>query len=188
MITIQDWLRQLVAVTDEELEVINEITETTLVKANEMILQQGQVSNRIGLLVQGATRTVYTDKESTEKTLSFCFEGEPLAVVDSFLQKTPSAVSAYTLEPSVIIWTNYEGFSTFTGKFPRYNTIMLNALAHWFANSKARMEYLHLRSAKERYDTMCQLHPKIIERVPLMYIASYLGITQQTLSRIRGKK
>jgi hypothetical protein len=50
------------------------------------------------------------------------------------------------------------------------------------------MEYLHQPSAKAKFERMRQLQPKIIERVPLKYIASYLSITQETLSRIRGKK
>lgn len=56
MITIHNWLKDLVNVTDEELSVINEITETTFINANEVILKQGQVSNRIGLILEGATK------------------------------------------------------------------------------------------------------------------------------------
>lgn len=188
MVTIHNWLKDLVNVTEEELSVINEITETTFINANEVILKQGQVSNRIGLLLEGATRTVFTDIEGNEKNLAFAFEGEPLAVIDSFLNRIPSTVSSHTIEPSTIIWTDYERYTAFLDKFPRYNTFMLSALTNWFAEGKNRMEYLHKNSAKDRYDMMCKLHPKIIERVPLMYIASYLGITQHTLSRIRAKK
>lgn len=188
MITILNWLQEITNVTDEELKEINAITETTFLKQNEYMLKQGQISTRIGFLLQGATRTFFTDSDGNEKTLAFFFEGEPLAVIDSFLNKVPSSVSSITLEPSLIIWTDYERFVSFTSKYPRYNMIMLNALAQWFAKGKESMEYLHQGSAKARYDMMCKLHPKIIERVPLMYIASYLGITQQTLSRIRAKK
>jgi CRP-like cAMP-binding protein len=188
MVTIHNWLKDLVNVTEEELSVINEITETTFINANEVILKQGQISNRIGLLLQGATRTVFTDIEGNEKNLAFMFEGEPLAVIDSFLNRIPCSVSSITIEPSTIIWTDYERFISFTNRFPKYNTFIINALAKWFADGKNCMEYLHKSSAKERYDMMCKLHPKIIERVPLMYIASYLGITQHTLSRIRTQK
>ncbi len=188
MITIHNWLKDLVNVTDEELSVINEITETTFINANEVILKQGQVSNRIGLILEGATRTIFTDNEGNEKNLAFMFEGEPLAVIDSFLNRIPSSVSSITIEPSTIIWTDYERYTTFLLRFPRYNTFILSALANWFADGKSRMEYLNKNSAKEKYESMCKLHPKIIERVPLMYIASYLGITQHTISRIRAKK
>jgi CRP-like cAMP-binding protein len=188
MVTIQDWLKEFVNVTDEELNAIHEITETTFLKANEVILKQGQVSNRIGFLLQGSVRTYFTDTEGNDKIVAFAFEGEPIAAIDSFFNKVPSSITSVTMEPSTIIWTDYDRYTAFVNQFPRYNTFILNALAKWFAEGKNRMEYLHKSSAKDKYAMMCKLHPKIIERVTLMYIASYLGITQYTLSRIRGKK
>ncbi len=188
MVTIQNWLKDIANATDEELEVINEITETISVKANEVILKQGEVSNKMGFIVQGSTRTYFTDKDGNEKVVAFAFEGQPLISVDSFLSQIPSSVTSVTMEPCVFIGTDYKRFISFINKFPRYNTVIMNGMVQWFAEGKDRMEYLHQSSAKARYDTMCLIHPKIIQRVPLMYIASYLGITQHTLSRIRGKK
>lgn len=188
MTTIHNWLQDYIDVTDEELVAIHEIIETTQLRANEIILKQGQISTRIGLIVQGAIRSYFTDNKGNDKTLSFSFEGEPIAAIDSFLNQKPSSITTITLEPSTIIWTDYVRYSSFVKKFPKYNTLLLAALARWFAEGKNRMEYLHQSSAKDKYDTMCKLHPKIIKRVPLMYIASYLGITQSTLSRIRIKK
>lgn len=188
MVTIQNWLKDLINVSDEELNAIYEITETTHVKANEVIQKQGQVSMRIGLLLKGAVRTYFTDNQGNEKVVGFVFEGQPLIVVDSFLNQLPSSVSSVTLEPSVIVWTDRERYTTFINKFPKYNTVLIAALAKWFSESKNHMEYLHQPSAKAKFERMRQLQPKIIDRVPLKYIASYLGITQETLSRIRGKK
>jgi CRP-like cAMP-binding protein len=188
MATIRTWLQDFVNVTDEELDAINEITETTQVKANEVILKQGLVAARVGLLVQGAVRTYFTDTNGNDKTVGFVFEGQPMIVVDSFFNQVPSAVSSVSMEPCVIIWTDLERYTAFINKFPKYNKVMISALANWFAESKSRMEYLHQPSAKAKYEKMCKLQPEIIERVPLKYIASYLGITQETLSRIRGKR
>ncbi|MFN8323454.1 MAG: Crp/Fnr family transcriptional regulator [Chitinophagales bacterium] len=188
MITIQNWLQGLVQVSDEELQVILEISETTGIQANETVLKQGQVSDKIGLLLQGSLRTYFTDQQGLEKTVNFAFEGDPIAVIDSFFNRIPSAVSSVSLEPSLIIWTDYERYTSFVQQFPKYNAVFINAMANWFAQNKARMEYLHQPLAKARYEKMCELHPQISERVPLKYIASYLGITQETLSRIRGKR
>jgi CRP-like cAMP-binding protein len=188
MITIREWLKDFTNVTDEELDAINEITETTEVKANEIILKQGQVSARVGLLLQGALCTYFTDSEGNEKVVGFVFEGQPLIVVDSFFNQIPSSVTSVALEPCVIIWTDLERYNSFIHKFPKYNKVLISALAKWFAEGKDRMQYLHQPLAKAKYDKMCELQPKIIERVPLKYIASYLGITQETLSRIRGRK
>jgi CRP-like cAMP-binding protein len=188
MLTIQHWLQEFVQVTDDEIEAIQAIIETAELNANEAILKQGHVSSRIGLLVQGAVRTYFTDKQGNDKVVGFVFEGQPLIAVDSFFNQLPSSVSTVTLEPCVIVWTDLERYNAFITKFPKYNKVLISGLAKWFAEGKDRMEYLHQPLAKDKYDKMCELHPKIIERVPLKYIASYLGITQETLSRIRGQK
>lgn len=188
MVTVQDWLRNLVNVSDDELDMIGDITETIAVKANETVHKQGQVATRVGLILQGATRTYFTDAQGNEKTVAFFFEGQPLIAVDSFLNRVPSPVSSETLEPSVIAWTDYERFTAFVNKYPKYNTAFIAAISHWFANGRTRMEYLHQPTAKAKYDMMCKLDPKIAERIPLKHIASYLGITQETLSRIRSNK
>jgi CRP-like cAMP-binding protein len=188
MITIESWLKDLVNPTEEELAVMAEITEKSFVEANEILIRQGQVSGRIGLLVQGATRTYFEDAAGNEKTLGFAFEGQPLLVVDSFIHQLPSAVSSVTLEPCVIIWTDFQRFNAFVHQFPRYQSVLISAIARWFTENKGRMEYQHRSSAKEKYDLMCQWHPQIIKRVPLKFVASYLGIAPETLSRIRASK
>ena len=188
MEAVQQWLKELVNITDEELAFINDITETTTANANEVVIKQGQIANRIGLLLQGALRSYAIDNDGNEKTLRFTFEGQPLIVMDSFFVQVPSTLTSVTLEPAVIIWTDYERYSAFVNKFPRYNLVFIEGLAKWFAKDKARLDYLNQSTAKAKYDKMCQSDPKIIQRVPLKYIASYLGITQETLSRVRGKK
>jgi CRP-like cAMP-binding protein len=185
---IQKWLQKFAVVSEDELAFINEITETAHLNANEILIKQGQVATRIGLLVEGAICTYFTDAQGNEKVVGFAFEGQPLIVVDSFFNRLPSALTSVTLEPCVIMWTDLERYNMFMQKFPKYNTVLIAALAKWFAENKNRMEYLHLPLAKDKYDKMCKLEPNIIQRVPLKYIASYLGITQETLSRIRSKK
>lgn len=188
MITIRHWLQEFLTPTEEELQAIEAITETTHVSANEIILKQGQVAARIGMLLQGVTRTFYTDAEGSETVIGFAFEGQPLIVVDSFFNRSPSAVSSAAIEPCTILWTDFERYSSFISQHPRYNTVLVAALTKWFAEGKQRMEYLHQPSAKTKYQKMCEIHPQIVERVPLKHIASYLGITQETLSRIRNSR
>jgi CRP-like cAMP-binding protein len=113
MLTIQQWLQEFVQVTDEELEAIQAIIETTELNANEVILKQGQVSSSIGLFVKGAVRTYFTDTQGNDKVVGFIFEGQPLIAVDSFFNQLPSSVTTVTLEPCVIVWTDLERYNAF---------------------------------------------------------------------------
>lgn len=88
------------------------------------------------------------------------FEGEPLAVIDSFLNRIPSSVSSITIEPSTIIWTDYERYTTFLLRFQ--GTIRL-FLARWQIGLPMEKPYgifKNKNSAKEKYESMCKLHPK----------------------------
>jgi CRP-like cAMP-binding protein len=76
----------------------------------------------------------------------------------------------------------------FINSFPRYNKVFIEGMAKWLIRSNKKLEYLNQNSSKQKYELMCRMEPNIIKRVSLKDIASYLGITQETLSRIRGKK
>jgi CRP-like cAMP-binding protein len=188
MNSIQNWLKDYTNVTDEEFHAINDMTERISFKANEYLIKQGEISDKIGLLIQGVTRVSVTDPKGNEKITRFIFDGEPSIAVDSFFNDVPCFFSSVAIEPCTVIWTDNKRFNEFIQRFPKYNTIIITALTTWMTKDKESNRYLHLVTSKEKYDLMCELHPKIIERVPLKYIASYLGITQYTLSRIRAKK
>jgi CRP-like cAMP-binding protein len=188
LISIQNWLKEVAHVSNEELLDIYQILETTHFESNDFIIKQGQVANKIGLLIKGSIRVYVVDMEGNEKTIKFIFENEPLMLIDSFFKNVPSSVNSIALEPTTIVWTDFKRYSDFINKYPKYNTIFLSALANWAKTDKERFNYLYLSTAKEKYVEMLKTHPQIIERVPLKYVASYLSITQYTLSRIRGKK
>lgn len=177
MKSFDTWLKETIHPNEEELAIIHEITETRHLKANEIIVKQGSVSNNIGLLVQGAVRIYFTDSDGNEKMVNFAFEGQPLIVFDSFFSEVPSAITAVTLEPCIIVGTDKARYLQFVNQFPKYNSLLITFISNWFADGKNRMEYLHKGTAKEKYEMMCRIHPQINERVPLKYIASYLGIT-----------
>lgn len=185
---VQSWLNNITNVTAEEIADIEKITKTSSVKANKIIHKQGQVSDKIGFLVNGAARTYFIDSNGNEKTVGFSFEGDALLAIGSFIHQLPSQISSITLEPSEIIWTDYKNFTIFANKYPRYHNILISGLAKWFSENNKQREYMNQPTAKSKYQSLSELQPEIIERVPLKYIASYLGITQETLSRIRSNK
>lgn len=163
---VQNWLKNITNVTDEELADIEKITKTTSIEANKILHKQGHVSDKIGLLVKGAVRTYFTDSNGIEKTIGFAFEGDALLAIGSFIHQLPSQVSSVTLEPSEIIWTDYKSFTIFVKKYPRYQNVLISGMAKWFAENNIQMEYLNQPTAKAKYLSLSKLKPEIIERVP----------------------
>lgn len=186
--TLRQWFKDVYHLPDQDLDEIDSITELTHLKPNITIIKRGQIATTVGFLLEGAIVNYFTDSFGEEKVVSFAFEGQSLVVFHSFFNQTPSAITSVTLEPCTIVWTDYKRYTEFVSKHNHYNELLVSELAKWMAAEKNRMEYLQQPTAKSKYEMMCKLEPKIIERVPLKHIASYLGITQETLSRIRRNK
>lgn len=186
--TLRQWFKDKHALSNEMLDDIELLSEVVQLKPGKAIIKRGQIATTVGLLLEGAVYKHFTDKHDKEKVVGFAFEGEPLMALNSFINKTPISTSVVTLENCTIAWTDYERYATFISRHTDYNQIIVSEMTKWLESEKNRMEYLQQPTAKAKYQMMCQLDPQIIERVPLKLVASYLGITQETLSRIRRNK
>jgi CRP-like cAMP-binding protein len=133
-------------------------------------------------------RVYYTDDNGKEFTTAFRFENQPVFPVDSFTQQTPSPTNAVTLEPTELIWTSHSEFFDFLQTFPNYQKALLKMLSESLPLQSEQTKLLNISSSAERYKMFCKLRPDVIQRVPLKYISSYLGMSLETLSRVRAGK
>lgn len=164
------------------------IIHTSSHKKNEVIFQQGSIPTKAVFIVKGAIRIYYTDDKGKEFTTAFKFENQSVFPVDSFTQQTPSPTNAVTLEPTELIWTSHSEFFGFLQTFPKYEKVLLQMLTVSLPLQSEQMKLLNISSSRERYEMFCKLRPEVIKCVPLKYIASYLGMSLETLSRVRAGK
>ncbi len=185
---IIDFLSQYTHVTEEELSALVQLIHFSSHEKNELLQKQGAISKRAAFVVKGAVRIFYLDEKGTEHTVNFIFENQPLVSFDSFTQQTPVVVSAVTLMPTELIWTSYSEFFDFLEKFPKYETALRSILSQYMTLGSEHLKLLRINSARERYETLKNMRPEVIQKVPLKYIASYLGMALETLSRVRAGK
>jgi len=102
--------------------------------------------------------------------------------------RTPSRLIIQTLEPSEIYGIHHNDLMMMVDKYRDVERLLRNMMTGGFIMSQQRMFSIQFESAQQRYKKLLEHHPNIIQRVPLAHIASFLGITQETLSRIRGMK
>lgn len=183
-----DFFSVYTKVSDEEMRFMQQITHTSSHKKNELIFQQGSIPKKAILIVKGAMRVYYTDDKGKEFTTAFRFENQSVLPVDSFVQQTPSPTNAITLEPTELIWTSHSEFFDFLQTFPNYQKVLLQILSNSLPVQSEQMRLSNISSSAERYKMFCKLRPEVIQRVPLKYIASYLGMSLETLSRVRAGK
>lgn len=157
------------------------------VEKNELILKAGQVSQCIYFIEKGLLRAYYF-KRHLEVSAWFMKEGDVVVSVSSFFFQTPSKESIHALEDGFLYYLTYEDLEEIYKKFPEFNLVGRVITQKYYALSEDRMAALRMLRAQERYDYVCQNFPELVQRVPLKYLASYLGISEITLKRLRSKK
>lgn len=157
------------------------------IPAKTVLLQAGEISTHVHLIKRGCLRQWF-NKDGKDITMQFFFEGQPVASIDSFLNSQPSLFAIESIEPSVIISISKEHFGMLNQLYPEFKDKFQEYLFQRFRNYAQLFLSRIKDTPKERYDELIKDRPDIVKRVPQHYIASYLGITPISLSRIRNRK
>jgi CRP-like cAMP-binding protein len=157
------------------------------IASKTILLQEGEISKQAFIIKNGCLRQWY-NKNGKDITFQFFFEGQGVASIDSFLSNQPSMFTIESIEPSILYSISKANFEKLYRLYPKIKDEFQEFLFQRFRNY-ARLFLSRIKdSPKERYDDLIKNHPEIIRRVPQHYIASYLGITPISLSRIRRRK
>lgn len=157
------------------------------VDARTELLKAGEVSTHLHFIKSGCLR-MWFNKDGKDITFQFIFEGQAVASVDSFLTQQPSLFTIESIEPSTIISISKKNMDALYKDFPHLKEGFHEILFQRFRNYAQLFLSRIKDSPQERYRDLLTNHPEIIKRVPQHYIASYLGITPISLSRIRNRK
>jgi CRP-like cAMP-binding protein len=185
---LKNTLRALTGKPDKDLSVLDGLCSIKQYKKKELLLRSGHVSVYSGYIAEGAFREYYTDKNGREFNKAFCFRGDFTgSYYDLHLQK-PSLVTIEALADSTVVLINHIKYQ----QLVQADTFWLSVshtLAHHLLMKKfeKEMELLTLTAA-ERYALLQKRYPELEQLVPSYHIASYLGITPISLSRIRALK
>ena len=159
------------------------------VPAKTILLEEGKVSGQYIFIEKGCVRTFFNNK-GDDKTVQFFFENEGLASFDSFINNVPSLFTIETLEPTVVYLLAKQ-----------YVTQLMNELSQTPGFLEMIMQISAIRqmhyinefvsfirdTPEERYQSLLNERPHIVQRIPQHYIASYLGVSTVHLSRIKSK-
>lgn len=152
---------------------------------NQLLLKEGEICRQLYFVEKGMGRSYYLKEDGKEVTQWFFGQGVFMCSADSFFNQSHSNYYLEILEDAVLYSISHEKMELLLAKyhkmekFARLLTIdMLTKIVH-------KLNAIQFQTARERYDYMISEFPDIVHRVPLGHIASYLGMAQETLSRIR---
>lgn len=168
----------------ESKEAMEEICSEIKVSKNELLQPFGHTCKTIYYIKSGIARIFYY-KDGVDITEYFAFENNIVARVESLFTGRPSKKAIQILEESQIVAIHVPGLFRLYDRFPQIERLFRLIFEAGYVETVNRMESLQFHTAEERYLDLLK-KPNIIQRIPLKHIASYLGITQVSLSRIRS--
>ncbi|KOY84419.1 Crp/Fnr family transcriptional regulator [bacterium 336/3] len=156
---------------------------------NYFLLKQGRPCKYLWFLLNGAVRYFYTDEDGKESNVWFSLDNDIVADGPSFVNQIPSRESIQLLEDSELYAVDYNNFQNLLQKHHSFALWYINLVEKYYVlQIEDRIADLQFLSAKQRYEKLLTQFSDISNRISLGHIASYLNITQETLSRIRSGK
>ncbi len=155
-------------------------------RKGDFLITEGKVCNHVYFLEQGCVRGFY-NLDGKEISYWFAFENNFVTSFFSFITRKPGVENIQLIEDCTLWAITYDDLQKLYTKHPDMERLGRIMHERYYVMLEERFVSNHFKEARERYENLLTHAPHILQRVPLGYIASYLGITQETLSRIRGR-
>jgi len=171
----------------EEEVLVQEVFKLRKFRKKQYLLQEGDVCKHMVFVIKGAARMYSVDEKGHEHIIRFGVEGWWLGDYESYMLETPTRFHVEMLENSELLMAAKEQMEDLIEKVPAVKQ-MINVIDK--QSAIANQQRIHTAislTAEDRYEALMQSHPEFLQRFPQTMIASYLGITAETISRIKKK-
>ena len=184
----RDYIEKITPINDTDWDFFSSKLVQKVFTKKSLLLDIGSIENHISFIEKGIVRLLIPkEDEEKEITFGFCFLNEFVSAYDSFLTQLPSTYQVETLT-DVTIWSiSYADLQEVYTKTRIGNLIGRLSSERLFLIKSKREQSLLNESAEQRYLNLFTERPNLIQKIPLKYIASYIGVTPQALSRIRRR-
>ena len=183
---IKQQFEKWVSLKDDDWQIFSSRLEKKDFPRNHLLLKSGEIENYLSFLEKGIIRYFIPEPEN-EITFDFAFEGEFMSGYDSFLTRIPTIYQIESLTDISLLRISYEHLQEMYNNLPIGNQLGRFAAEGLYLKKTKREKDFLAKTAEERYLELFSEKPGFLKYIPLKYIASYIGITPQALSRIRRR-
>lgn len=183
---IIDTIKQMTGFTDSELGFVLRHFEKKSIKKKTNILHAGITAKEVYFIIKGCIRLFY-EKDGEDISAYFFTEKMFAGAYDSFISQKPSRHSIETLEDCQVLAISYKALQELFVEFPKMNEFVRKVLEERFVSLHELFTSQILDSPEERYVNLLNERPDLFQRIPQHQIATFLGVTPVSLSRIRKR-
>ncbi|MET0635310.1 MAG: Crp/Fnr family transcriptional regulator [Chitinophagaceae bacterium] len=181
------YLTDKITLSEPELTQISSVSVIRKLRRRQYLLQEGDVWRHYAFVCKGCLRIYRIDEEGNEHILKFCIENWWAGDRESLLTGKPSRCFIDAIEESTVLLITKENFNSLCNEIPVFGGLVNELLDRTYIASQERIHVNITYTSEEKYKDFIEKYPDISTRVPLHMIASYLGISAETLSRIRSQ-
>ena len=183
---IKNVISNYIEINDEEWIYYSSKFRVKEIKKKEIILTAGDICRDIFFVVDGLLRVFFVDSNGEENTFHFSFENTFSADYESFLKKIPSNYSIQALEDTTVVLMSFEMLHDGYKKLRNGERLGRLLAEEYFFIFNDKIQSIYTKTPIERYNSLYKKSPRILQRIPQHYIASYLNISSVHLSRLKN--
>ncbi|NMH29189.1 Crp/Fnr family transcriptional regulator [Flavobacterium silvaticum] len=169
----------------EEIRQVLSFVNITSLQKNQVLLREGDVCQWVSFVESGLFMYYKLGESGDEISCDFAMENDWVSQYQSFITQQPSPIGIRALEDSIVYQISAKALQSLYAELPVFERISRQIVEKFFMMNLMRIDSFQNLKADERYKRLLQSHPILVQRVPQYYIAGFLGIAPQSLSRIR---
>ena len=186
--TLRSFLLQYAQVPDGELRRLSGLLKDRVLEKGEFFGKAGEHPSEFALVVNGLLRKFYVTQDGRQMTRGFAMAGELVGAYAALLTHTESKLSVQALETSRVVTVEFAAFEALYERHACWNTLGRRVAEQLFVEREQRESDFLTLTPERRYEKFLSERPDIAERVPQYQVASYIGITPVSLSRLRARR
>lgn len=183
---IIDYISNYISLDSDEIKAIDQLIIVKEFKKGTLLLKEGEIAKHAYFNIQGCVR-LFSIVEGIEKTTHFYTENQFITSIKSFTQKVPANHYLECIEDCVLGVFSYESERELLHEYPKFEQLSRILLEEELSTYQDILSSYITTKPEERYKNLLKFKPDLFQRIPQYHLATYLGITPQSLSRIRNR-
>jgi CRP-like cAMP-binding protein len=181
------YIKEKINISDEDLKKALSYFRSLKAKKGELLISPGETNQRIFFILKGCLRIFFLNEGGTEATRLFAFENQFATALVSFITDQESLEFVQAVESTELLYINQSDFYHLLDIIPQWEKFYRSYLEYAYVTNTNRLMSFITLDAVERYRELLSKNPTAVKRLPNKMVASYLNISQETLSRLKSK-